>query len=559
MQAEYRDESAGCGSTLCPAVRNNVSHTETQLRSLKPVRVNTVSAQPNILLVMADQLAPSFLPIHGHPVVQAPAIDRLADNGVVFNSAYSNSPLCAPARFAMMSGQRNSRIGAYDNASELRASVPTFAHHLRSLGYRTTLCGKMHFIGPDQLHGFERRLTTDIYPADFGWTPNWEDPEGRFDWWFHNMDSVVNAGVAEATNQLDFDDEVGFQAVRELRDVARRSPDQPWFLTVSFSHPHDPYAMRQRYWDRYRHEDIELPRIGLADVEGDPHSTRLRHVSAMDAVEITGEMVRNARHAYYACISYVDDWLGLLLETLDATGMADNTAVLFTADHGDFLGERGLWYKMSFFEPASRIPLIISAPGTRRGAAVSDPVSLYDVLPTLVDLGGGDATGDLGHVVDGSSLLPQLHGDSDPDRTVLGEYLGEGAVSPIFMIRRQQYKYVWSAPDGPQLFDLNADPDELHNLAANPAADAATASTAREFRAEISQHWDPERVFTEVVDSQRARRVVDRALRTGRYEPWDHVPLPDSSNQYMRNHLSLNTVEAERRYPRLPSEHQGVV
>ncbi len=515
----------------------------------------TVSRQPNILLVMADQLAASYLPSYGHSVVQAPAIDRLAGNGVLFTSAYSNSPLCAPARFAMMSGQRNSRIGAYDNASEFRASVPTFAHHLRSLGYRTTLCGKMHFIGPDQLHGFERRLTTDIYPADFGWAPNWADPDGRFDWWFHNMDSVVNAGVAEATNQLDFDDEVGFQAVRELRDVARTSREQPWLLTVSFTHPHDPYAMRQRYWDRYLHSDIDMPRLGVAEVEADPHSTRLRAVSAMDAVEITDAMVRNARHAYYAAISYLDDWLALLLETLDATGMADNTVVLFTADHGDFLGERGLWYKMSFLEPATRIPLIISAPGAGQGLTVTDPVSLYDVLPTLVDLGGGDATDDLGHVIDGASLLPQLHGDGDPDRTVLGEYLGEGAVAPIFMIRRQQYKYVWSAPDGPQLFDLRADPDELRNLAAEPHL----ATTAGNFRAEIDRHWNPERIHAEVVDSQRARRVVDRALRIGRYAPWEHVPLPDSANQYMRNHLNLNLVEAERRYPRPPSEHQGVI
>lgn len=514
-----------------------------------------VPLQPNILIVMADQLSASYLPVAGHPVVRAPAIERLAGGGAVFTSAYSNSPLCAPARFAMVSGQRNSRIGAYDNASELPAAVPTFAHHLRALGYRTTLCGKMHFIGPDQLHGFERRVTTDIYPADFGWTPNWADPQGRFDRWFHNMDSVVNAGVAEATNQLDFDDEVGFQAVRELRDAARNSDERPWLLTVSFTHPHDPYAMRQRYWDRYRSEDIDLPRVTAADVHPDPHSARLRLLSAMDAVELTEEMVRNARHAYYAAISYVDDWLALLLETLEATGMAENTVVIFTADHGDFLGERDLWYKMSFFEPAARIPLIVFAPGADRGVAVPDPVSLYDVLPTLVDLAGGDPAGDLGHVVDGASLVPQLHGHRDPDRTVLGEYLGEGAVAPIFMIRRRQWKYVWSAPDGPQLFDLHADPDERRNVAAHPGL----AELAAGFRAEIDRHWDHERIHGEVLDSQRARRVVDQALRTGRYVPWDYVPLPDSANQYMRNHLNLNLVEAERRYPRPRSEHQGVI
>ncbi len=512
-------------------------------------------AKPNILLVMADQMSAAFLPVYGHPVVHAPALDRLAAGGVVFTAAYSNSPLCAPARFAMVSGQRNTRIGAYDNASELRASVPTFAHHLRSLGYRTTLCGKMHFVGPDQLHGFERRITTDIYPADFGWTPNWDDPQGRFDRWFHNMDSVVNAGIAEATNQLDFDDEVGFQAVRELRDAARTSQDRPWFLTVSFTHPHDPYAMRQRYWDRYRHEDIDLPRVDAGDVDPDPHSARLRLVSAMDAVDITEEMVRNARHAYYAAISYVDEWLGLLLETLEATGMVDNTVVLFTADHGDHLGERGLWYKMSFFEPAARIPLVIAAPGADRGVAAPDLVSLYDVLPTLVELGGGDPAGDLGHPVDGTSLVPQLQGHRDPDRTVLGEYLGEGAVAPIFMIRRRQWKYVWSAPDGAQLFDLSADPYERRNLAGRPEL----ADLVAGLRAEVDRNWDHERIRCDVVDSQRARRVVDHALRTGRYVPWDHVPLPDSANQYMRNHLDLNLVEATRRFPRPISEHQGVI
>ena len=250
-------------------------------------------------------------------VVKAPALQRLADGGVQFTSMYSNSPLCAPARFAMMSGQLNSRIGAYDNASEFAASIPTFAHYLRTAGYQTCLVGKMHFVGPDQLHGFEERLTTDIYPADFGWTPNWDDPEGRFDWWFHNMDSVINAGVAEATNQLDYDDEVGFRAVRKLRDLARTSDDRPWMLTVSFTHPHDPYVMRQAYWDRYDHDDIDLPRSARCrPTQLDPHSRRLRHVSAMDRTEVTEAHVRNARHAYYAAITYVDERVGTIVDTL---------------------------------------------------------------------------------------------------------------------------------------------------------------------------------------------------------------------------------------------------
>jgi choline-sulfatase len=320
-----------------------------------------MGSRPNILLIMADQLAAPFLPAYGHSMVQAPALDALASCGTVFESAYTNSPLCAPARFSMLSGQYNSKIGAYDNAAEFASSVPTFAHHLRGAGYQTCLAGKMHFVGADQLHGYEERLTTDIYPADFGWTPNWEDAEGRFDWWFHNMDSVRFAGVADSSNQLDYDDEVGFQAVRKLRDLARTNDARPWMLTASFTHPHDPYVARQQYWDRYDHDAIDMPKVGALPVDTlDPHSRRLRHVSAMDAVELTDAQIRNARHAYYANISYVDDWVGTLLATLEAGGMAENTVVIFTADHGDMLGERGLWYKMNFFEGAARVPLIVS-------------------------------------------------------------------------------------------------------------------------------------------------------------------------------------------------------
>src|SRR6476619_3459572 len=134
-----------------------------------------------------------------NPVTQTPTIDRLARTGVVFDAAYSNSPLCTPARYCMMTGQLPSATRGYDNAAYLASTIPTFAHYARIGGYRTVLDGKMHFVGPDQLHGFEERRTTDIYPADFGWTPDWLQPDERIDWWYHNMDAVTQAGVAEVT------------------------------------------------------------------------------------------------------------------------------------------------------------------------------------------------------------------------------------------------------------------------------------------------------------------------------------------------------------------------
>src|SRR5438477_12015147 len=210
-----------------------------------------MTKRPNILFVMADQMAPAFLPMHGHPVVKTPHLSALAERGTVFDSAYCPSPLCAPSRFSMMAGRRPAGIGAYDNAAEFAADVPTFAHYLRQAGYRTALSGKMHFCGPDQLHGFEERLTTEIYPADFGWTPDWTRFEER-PGWYHSMDSVIKAGPCTRTNQIDFDDEVVFVARQKLFDIARDKDRRPFCLVVSMTHPHDPYVIPESYWNRYR-------------------------------------------------------------------------------------------------------------------------------------------------------------------------------------------------------------------------------------------------------------------------------------------------------------------
>src|SRR6478736_2471020 len=219
--------------------------------------------RPDILIIMADQLVPSALPFHGNPVTRAPALSRLAESGVVFDAAYTASPLCAPARASFLTGLLPSRTRTYDNAAQFSSEIPTFAHHLRRAGYRTVLAGKMHFCGPDQLHGFEERLTTDIYPADFGWTPDWEHPEIRPSW-YHNMLSVTQAGPCRRSNQLDFDEEVVYAARRWLFDQARGTDDRPFCLVVSMTHPHDPYAILPEYWNRYREDEIDLPKLSTS-------------------------------------------------------------------------------------------------------------------------------------------------------------------------------------------------------------------------------------------------------------------------------------------------------
>jgi choline-sulfatase len=499
----------------------------------------------NIVVVMADQMTPFALPIYGNQVTHAPHMAELAAGGVVFDAAYCNSPLCSPSRAVFMSGRLPSRTGAYDNAAEFRSDIPTFAHSLRLAGYRTILSGKMHFCGPDQLHGFEERLTTDIYPADFGWTPDWDEPHAR-PGWYHNMSSVVQAGVCVRTNQMDFDDEVIFAAERAIFDHVRGSDERPLCLVVSLTHPHDPFAIPRRFWDLYADGQIEPPRLPLDRSAFTPHEERLWHVCDMEAGLPTEEQVLNARRAYYGAISYVDENIGRVRAALEAAGLFDRTVMVLTSDHGEMLGERGLWYKMNFFEGSARIPLVVHAPAIFPARRVSNAVSLVDLMPTLADIAGdGGSSIDPGSI-DGRSLLPHLSGDGGHDE-VFGEYLAEGALAPTVMIRRGGYKFVHSPADPDQLYDLESDPDEQRNLAADPRHAARVAA----FRTEVGERWDLARLDAEVRDSQRRRRLVAGALAIGTPAPWDYQPRRDASTQYIRNHMDLDDLEMRARFPKV--------
>ena len=498
--------------------------------------------RPNILFIMADQMAAPILPLHdAASPVQMPNLMKLAEQAVVFDSAYCNSPLCAPSRFTLVSGRLPSKIGAYDNAADFPADVPTYAHYLRRLGYRTALSGKMHFCGPDQLHGYEERLTSDIYPADYGWAVNWDEPDVRASW-YHNMSSVLQAGPCVRSNQLDFDEEVVFKARQYLYDHVRMSPDQPFCLTVSMTHPHDPYTIGREYWDRYEGVDIPLPRQHIEQSEQDPHSQRILKVIDLWDKPLPEDKIRDARRAYFGACSYIDDNIGKLLKTLEECGLAEDTLIVFSGDHGDMLGERGLWYKMHWFEMSARVPLLVHAPQRFIAHRVSQSVSTLDLLPTLVELAGGQV--EQGLELEGHSLLPHLQGKGGHDE-VLGEYMAEGTLSPLMMIRRGPWKFVYSEQDPLLLFNLDSDPQELHNLAECGEHKGILAG----FLAEARERWDIPAIHAATLASQRRRRLVAEALSQGKLTSWDHQPWVDASQQYMRNHIDLDDLERRARFP----------
>ena len=478
----------------------------------------TAGRRPNVLLVMVDQLAAGWLPAYGHAVTRAPHLTALAREGVVFERAYCASPLCGPSRSAMLTGRLPSSTGVFDNAAEWPAAMPTVVHALRFAGYRTVLAGKMHFVGPDQLHGYEERLTTDVYPASFDWTPDWSLPSGTRLPWYHNAESLLMAGVRESAMQTDYDDEVCFHAVRKLRELARDGDDRPFFLTVSFTNPHDPWEVRRRHWELYDGVDVGRPSAGRAT---DPLSDGLRAMCGLDDRPLTEEEEARARRAYLAAVSYADERIGEVLAALTECGHAGDTIVVFTADHGELLGEHGLWYKMSFFDPSARVPLVVRVPGGAAGR-VSAPVSHLDLAPTLAELAGADLGSDELH---GTSLVPVMAGGERPG-DVAAEYLAEGVTEPAVMIRRGRHKYVRCGEDSDQLFDLDADPNELESV-----ADAETSAALREAS---EARWDLAGLRRRVVESQRRRHEVSRALAEGAHTPWDHQPHVDATRQYVR-------------------------
>jgi choline-sulfatase len=501
-----------------------------------------VSEKPNILIIMADQLVADLMGTYGHPAVRTPNLDNLAARGVRFDSAYCAYPVCSPSRSSLLSGRFASANSAWDNATPIASDIPMLPHFLTNVGYDTALSGKMHFVGADQLHGFRKRLTTDMFPSSLAWTPSREtvgkfvhpgNPEGP-----PIAIDYVNSGPVQWTQQLQFDEETHYRAIEYLRSkrtrhaaslqVQAQQPEQtPWLLVASYHHPHEPFLAPQKYWDMYEGVDIESVRVRPGDDV--PRSVMDGWVDTLHGVSEVGlddnEAEYRTRRAYFALITYIDDKVGELVSALEESGHADDTVIVFTSDHGDMLGERGMIQKRTFYEWSARVPLIIAGgPVQAKGQVTSTPVSLIDIVPTLCEIAGATAIKQ-----DGYSLVPALAGATQSRPAVFVEYHSEGVYAPCWLRREGYIKYTYVHGHDEQLFDLSADPYELNDLSREPEyADYVAAA-----RGDILSRFNPDDIERRIRGSLEDRKVVRAAMMsTGAI--WAYDPDPSLFTSYWR-------------------------
>jgi choline-sulfatase len=494
--------------------------------------------KPNILFVMADQLIPLLTEAYGHPVVQTPYIEQMAQEGITFDAAYTPDPLCGPARAAFTTGQYASRIGVYDNATPFKSDILTIPHYLGATGYDCVASGKLHYVGPDQLHGFNRRLTTDIYPEDYSWLQN-RDPDKANDPQYQGGHALQYTGdsihIGEWRSNLSYDEETQFRSLEYIRAKGldkRRNPDyQPFFLFTSFHHPHDPFWSPQEFWDIYENAPIDLPEENTAAYSVlDRWLNQWHQVDKFDVQD--PESLRKVRRAYYGLVTYIDQKLGELLNALEQHDLEEDTIVVFSSDHGDMLGEKGMVQKRTFYEWSARVPLIIRFPdGHQRGTRVAEPVSLLDLLPTFLDFASLEAP----LMGDGKSLIPLIEGTETEPRIVFSESHAEGVYGTCFMLRTLQYKYVhifYREGEDAQLFDMQSDPDEKVNLIDRTEYHDLVA----ELKARLLREFDPQAIERDIQESIRVRtRLKAWAERTK--VSWDYTPVFDPKRRTWEQYL----------------------
>ncbi|WHZ11527.1 MAG: Sulfatase [Burkholderiaceae bacterium] len=461
------------------------------------------AAARNLLVIMSDEHSPKALGCYGHGVVRTPNLDALAARGTRFSAAYCTSPVCIPARASFAVGKYIHQIGYWDNADAYDGAVPSWHHKLRDRDHEVVSIGKLHFHKPEEDHGFSQEIIPMHVIEGKGDLMGLVRSDLPVRKGAYKMARFAGPGESQYTF---YDREIAARAQIWLREAAQRQSDRPWVLFVSFVCPHFPLTAPPEHYYRYYNQDLPLPKLyEPAERPNHPYLVDYRRSFNYDDY-FDRETVKKAMAGYYGLCTFLDENVGKVLHALEDAGLADDTRVMYTADHGDNLGTRGLWGKSTMFEETAGVPLIIAGGDIPRGAMIETPVSHVDVYPFILDaVGEQDST--LRDGFPGTSLFDLANGKV-PDRNVLVEYHGMGSTTGAFMIRHGRYKYIHYIGYPAQLFDLRVDPEELTDLAQLPEYQAVL----EECRMRLRAICDPEIVNHEA----KARQAELLAEHGGR-------------------------------------------
>ena len=459
----------------------------------------------NLLVIMSDEHNPKVLGCSGHPVIHTPNLDALAARGTRFTSCYTTSPVCIPARAGFACGKYIHQIGYWDNADAYDGAQPSWHHLLRESGHRVTSVGKLHFRLAGEDHGFsEEIIPMHIYQGKgdlLGLIRDDMPPRGN------SKKMIAMAGPGESTYTF-YDKDICSRAQVWLHEEAKREAskpqDKPWVLFVSFVAPHFPLTAPPEHYYRYWGRELPMPKLYAREQRPKhPYVVDYGKNFNYDDYFESPEDVKKALSGYFGLVSYLDENIGKVLGALKDSGMADDTVVMYTSDHGDNLGARGLWGKSTMYEEIAGVPMVLAGPGVPAGKVVDTPISHVDAFPTLMEIAGERMPGGF----PGFSLIKIGEGFK-PNRHVMSEYHGMGSSTGAFAVRVGKWKYVHYAKYGPQLFDLEKDPDETNDLAEDPLH----AKVLEQCRTALYEICDPQ----EVDRRARIRQGELLALNGGR-------------------------------------------
>ncbi len=460
--------------------------------------------RPNILLIVSDEHNSEVGGFAGDPVVKTPALDSIASNGVRLENTFCQSPVCTPSRMSFLTGKNITGCSAWNNHWVLFPEHKTIADSFSGAGYATCLMGKMHFGGKLQYHGFQRRPYGDLRHG----LAHQPDPIDMFP----NSGGVIHAGASEIPESLQQENIVSVESAAWIENHMAEKPEQPWFMCASYNKPHAPLVCPSRYLKRY------LNKVPSARNDDDDTAAMHDYVASqrrrMGLADVSREQHDIARAAYWGCVNFLDDCIGMMLDRLERSGALENTIIVYISDHGDMIGNHGLWWKAVYYDEAVRVPFIISGPGIPRGESRKGLAALTDLYPTLCSMSGIE----LPENIDGVDISPLIHDSRSCRDSVISEYYGMGVMTHkkgkapsggnMRMIRTEERKYV-NLPGGDDLlFDLASDPYEKKNRISDPDMASSAAELKERLCGDTTWKMIEERIESDRIRSEEYRSGI---------------------------------------------------